>query len=184
MARYLPRSIWPKFCGSRLVPTLFCARLGATRLDARISETIAAPAIRRARGSSMDERSRVLEVLSLDRLGRPVGERRNGASRIVAGVLRKGARAHDEKVGNVPALQIAVEGAGRGVGSHDRAAAQVRRLVLGNVVGRLAGFLYDLLCAHRLDDFGELVGEIRVLLDLVVVEVNGHPHQRPAEPVL
>src|ERR1700689_4780376 len=109
MARYRPRSIWPKFCGSRLVPTLFCARPGATRLDARINETIAAPAIRRANGSRMDKRSRVLEVLGPDRLGRPVGERRDRVGRIVAGVLRKGARAHDEKVGNVPTLQIAVD---------------------------------------------------------------------------
>src|ERR1700749_615139 len=110
MARYRPCSIWPKFCGSRLVPVLFvCARATATRLGTKINETIAAPAIRRASFSRMDERSRILEVLGPDRLRRPVGERRNGASRIVAGVLRKGARAHDEKVRYVPTLQIAVE---------------------------------------------------------------------------
>src|SRR5277367_2005889 len=153
MARYRPLSIWPKFCGSRLVPTLFCARLDAMRPDARISEAIAAPAIRRAVRSRMDERSGVLEILGPDRLRRPVSESRNGPGRIVAGVLRKGARAHDEKVRNVPALQIAVQRAGRGVYPHDRAAAQVRGLVLCHVVGRLAGLLLDLLRAHRLDDF-------------------------------
>src|ERR1700722_10042777 len=98
MARYCPRSIWPKFCGSRLVPTLFnCARPGPTRLDARINEAIAAPAIRRATRSRMDERSRVLQILAPDRLSRPESERRDRSRRIVAGVLRKGARAHDEE---------------------------------------------------------------------------------------
>src|SRR3984957_1561340 len=138
MARYRPRSIWPKFCGSRFVPTLFvCARPAAIMLDATTSDAIATAAIRGANSSRMDEGSRVLEVLGPDRFGRPVGERRDRTGRIVAGVLRKGARTHDEKVGNVPALLVAVDRAGRGVGSHDRAAAQVRRLVLGNVVGRL-----------------------------------------------
>src|SRR5271157_4351621 len=110
MARYRPRSIWPKW--SRLVPTLFCAR-GPTRLDATTNEAIATAAIRRANCSGMDEGPRVLEVLGPDRVGRPVCEGCNRAGRIVAGVLRKGARAHDEKVGDVPALLVAVERAGR-----------------------------------------------------------------------
>src|ERR1700677_5071402 len=139
MARYRPLSIWPKFCGSRLVPTLSCARPGAIRLDARTSEAIAAPTLRHARGSRMDEGSGILQILGPDRLRRPASEGRNRPGRIVAGVLRKGARAHDEKVRNVPALQIAVERAGRGVCPHDRAAAQVRGLVLCPVIGRLAG---------------------------------------------
>src|SRR5271155_1836825 len=100
------------------------------RLDARKATAIAAPTLRHTRGSRMNESSRALEVLRPDRRRRPIGEGRNGASWIVAGVLRKGARAHDEEIGNVPALQIAVERAGRGVDPHDRAATQVRSLVL------------------------------------------------------
>src|SRR5271167_3316118 len=165
MARYRPRSIWPKSCASRLVPTLSCARLTPTRLAASIAATSAAPTLSHARGSRMDERSGVLKVLGPDRLGRPVGQSGNRPGRIVAGVLRKGARAHDEEIRNVPALQIAIERAGRGVGPHDRAATQVRRLVLCDVVGRLARLLLHLLRAHRLDDLAEFVGEISVLLD-------------------
>ena len=37
--------------------------------------------------------------------------------------------------------------------------------------------------AHRLDDLGELVGQEFVLLDLVVVEIDGDAQQRPAEAV-
>jgi hypothetical protein len=70
MARYRPRSIWPKFCASKLVPTLSCARPDATRLDAKIAATIAAPTLRHARGSRMDERVRGSRVLGPDRLGR------------------------------------------------------------------------------------------------------------------
>ena len=48
----------------------------------------------------------------------------------------------------------------------------------------MRGWLLDLIRAHCLDDFCEFVGEISVLLDLVFVEVDRHPHQRASEPVL
>ena len=69
------------------------------------------------------------------------------------------------------------------IGAHDGAAAEMRRLVVRDVVGGLAVLLRDLARAHRLDDFGEPVGQEGVLLDLVVVEIDGHAHQRTAEAV-
>jgi hypothetical protein len=88
MARYRFRSIWPKFCGSRFVQTLFvCARAAAIRLDATTSDAIAPAAIRGAENSRVDEGSPVLEVLGPDRFGRPVGERRDRAGRIVESIV-------------------------------------------------------------------------------------------------
>ena len=151
---------------------------------ARTKEAIAALAIRRAAlhawTSGPGFFRYCVRIASADQKA----SARNRAGRVVAGVLRKGARAHDEQVRHVPALQIAVERAGLRVRPHDRAAAQMRRLVLGDVVGPLAIFLLDLLRAHRLDDLGELVGQEAVLLELVVVEVDRHAHQRAAEAVL
>src|SRR5260370_42104745 len=59
----------------------------------------------------------------------------------------------------------------------------MRRLVLRDVVWRLAILLRDLLGAHRLDDSGEFVSQIRVLLDLVLVEVDRDANERSAEMV-
>jgi hypothetical protein len=69
VARYRPRSIWRSFCGSRLVPTLSCARPDATRLDATIASTIAAATLRHAR-LTHGRAVRGSRVLGPDRLGR------------------------------------------------------------------------------------------------------------------
>ncbi len=67
---------------------------------------------------------------------------------------------------------------------HDRAAADVRRLILRDVVWAFTILLDDLLGAHRLKDLREFVGQERVLLDLIVVEIHGDPRQRAAEAIL
>src|SRR5262249_54801466 len=79
--------------------------------------------------SRLNQRPRLLQILRLDRIQRLVGERAHGAGRVVAGVLREGARADDEEIGDVPALQVFVDDAGVGVRAHDGAAGVVRRLV-------------------------------------------------------
>src|SRR5215467_3151826 len=132
----------------------------------------------------MDERPRVLEILGADRRGTPVGQRRDCTGRVIAGVLGKGASALHEQVWHIPALQIDVERAVAGGRSHDGAAAPMRALVTGHVVGTLARLLPDLLCAHVLEDFGIAVGEIGVHLQLVLMEIHGHTHERPAEAIL
>src|SRR5260221_14471783 len=58
------------------------------------------------------ERPRPLEVLRLDRVQRPVSQRAEGVGGVVAAVRREGARADDDHVRHVPALQVPVHGAG------------------------------------------------------------------------
>src|SRR3569832_1335589 len=89
----------------------------------------------------IDQRPRLLEILLADRLRRPEGERADRAGRVVAGILREGRRAHYEQVRHIPALEIAVERARLRVRAHDRAAIEMRGLVLGNVVRPLARLL-------------------------------------------
>ncbi len=60
----------------------------------------------------------------------------------------------------------------------------MRGLVLRDVIGALANVLDHLLCAHVLDDLGELVGEVGAHLQFVVVEIHGQAHQRAAEAIL
>src|SRR5271155_933628 len=104
----------------------------------------------------MDERPWVLEILGADRRGAPVSKRRDGASRIVAGILGESACTLYEQVRHIPALQIDVERAVAGIAPHDRAATQMRGLVGGDVEGAGAWPLDHLFCAHPLDDFGVL----------------------------
>src|SRR5262249_42011406 len=111
-ARYLPRWIRSKSCKS-----MACAGVSV----ATPSSAIAA----NARELRMDERPRVLEILGADRGGAPVGERRDGAGRVVAGVLWKRARALHEQVRHIPALQIPVDCAVARIGAHDGAAAHM-----------------------------------------------------------
>src|SRR2546423_9904136 len=59
------------------------------------------------------ERSRALEISRLYRLKGVEGERADGSRGLVAAVLRKGARADDEHVRHVPALQVLVHRARR-----------------------------------------------------------------------
>src|SRR5438270_4676981 len=76
----------------------------------------------------LDQWPRILEILVLDRLGRPERERSNGAGRVVAGVLRKRRGAHDEEIGHVPMLAVAIGDAVLRRSAHDCAAGLVRRL--------------------------------------------------------
>src|ERR1700757_3519842 len=59
--------------------------------------------------SRMDERSRALEILGGHGIGGPISERADRAGRVVAVLLRKHRRAHDEEIVRVPCLQIAVD---------------------------------------------------------------------------
>src|ERR1700739_802870 len=69
--------------------------------------------------SRMDERSRVLEILRANRSGRPISKCADSAGRVVACILRESGCSHHEKIGNVPALQIAVQCAVAGIVAHD-----------------------------------------------------------------
>jgi hypothetical protein len=69
---------------------------------------------------------------------------------LVAGVLREGGGALDEQVRHVPALQISVQGAVARIVAHDRAAAEMRCLIVGHVVGPFARLLDDLRGTHFL----------------------------------
>src|ERR1700712_768492 len=115
-------------------------------------------------GLRMDEWPRRLQVLRADRVRRPIGERGQRSGRVVAGVLREVARARHEQVWNVPALAESIDGAGSRVGSHHRAAAEMGRLVLRDVIGARAVFRMDLLRPHRPEDLGKLVRQEAVLL--------------------
>src|SRR5579872_2792243 len=84
--------------------------------------------------SRIDQWPRTLEILRADLCHGPVSQSRNGAGGVVARILRKGARAHDEQIRHVPALQIAVERARLRIGAHDRASAQMCRLICRDVV--------------------------------------------------
>src|SRR5579871_3398657 len=82
----------------------------------------------------MDERPRIFQVLGADGCSRPKSQRPDRTGRIVTGVLRKCSRALDKEIGHVPALQITVERAVAGIVAHDGAAAEMRRLVLSDIV--------------------------------------------------
>src|SRR2546430_601506 len=110
--RHRPFSISAKFCRS--------VRMSANVPHAAIAATV--PTISAAARLSMDQWPRVFEVLVADRRRRPERQRGDGARRIVAGILRKGAGAEHEQVRDVPALQITVERAGFGIAPHDCAA--------------------------------------------------------------
>ena len=92
----------------------------------------------------------MLQIQILDRIGGPAREGTHGAGWGIGAVLRKVATTDHEHVGDVPRLQVLVDGARRGVRARDRAADVVRALVrndavLGRsgvrvMVARLAGF--------------------------------------------
>src|SRR5690349_1775252 len=71
--------------------------------------------------SCADERTRRFQILLADCVRCPERERTDGPGRVVAGVLRKYARAHHEEVVNVPGLQVPVDDARLRVRPHDRA---------------------------------------------------------------
>src|ERR1700722_7143621 len=164
------------------VPGWSGARSGSARANAAPLTASAAP--RLPSPSRMDERARVLEIARPDRLRRPECKRRQSSRRIVARVLRKSARAHDEEVRHIPTLQVAIDGARLRIRPHDRTAAQMGRLIISDVVWSLAIFLHDLPRAHGLKDLRKLIGEEGVLLQLIVVKIHGNPHQRALETIL
>src|SRR5215831_19705578 len=71
------------------------------------------------------QRPGLLQILRLDRLQRVEGEGAHGAGRVVAAVLRKGARADREHVVHVPALEILVHRARLRIRAHGDAAGVV-----------------------------------------------------------
>src|SRR5580698_373422 len=170
--RYLPRSTVVKSCASTSPADT------APVLPARATNSAAAPANRsiflRLR---IDQRSRLFEILVSDGVRRPIGECTHGQRRVVAGVLWEGAGAEHEQVRDVPTLEIPVYRAGPGIGAHDHAPVEMSCLVRRNVVGGGPIGLRQRRRAHRLDDLGELVGQIAVLLRLVFLDVYRHPHQ-------
>src|SRR6516225_9845885 len=133
--------------------------------------------------SGLYERARTLQVLVYDRVGGPIGEGAYGIRGIVTGVLREGGGTHDEQVGYVPALQIAVQCAALGFGAHDRAAAGMCRLVHCNVEGARAWLLLELPRPHLLHDLGQAVRQVLRHLEFVLVEIERDPHELAAEPV-
>src|SRR5579862_4486507 len=156
--------------------SMACADVRAATLSDAVAIT--------AYGLRMDERPRVLEILGADRRGTPLSERRDGASRVIAWILRKGGGALDEQVWHVPALQIDVEGTVAGIRPHNCAATQVRGLVARYVIGTGARPLDHLFSAHPRDDLGVLIGEKGAHLYLVLMQIRGHAQERPAEAVL
>jgi hypothetical protein len=72
---------------------------------------------------------RGLQVARRDLVGGVIGQRRHGAGRVVAGILREGARAHREYVGHVPDCRYLLTTLSLRVVAHDRAAGVVRGLV-------------------------------------------------------
>src|SRR5689334_15383187 len=104
----------------------------------------------------MHEGPWALAVAVDDRVGCPVGERADGAGRVVAMILREHARAHDEQVRYVPALQVAVDDAVARIVAHDRPAGVVSSLVWNDRIRRLARLRLERARLHRLRDLGRL----------------------------
>src|SRR5271165_3345380 len=102
------------------------------------------PIPRRGRLSDLYERARTLQVLVYDRVRRPIGECADRIRGIIAGVLREGGGTHHEQVGYIPALQVAIRRAAPGIGTHDRTAAGMSRLVHRNVAVARAWLLIEL----------------------------------------
>src|SRR5262249_29965566 len=150
---------------------------------AAIAIAAAVPASTGPSRLSMDQRPRIFQILLTDGRRRPERERRDSVGRVVAGILWKRAGAEHEEVRYIPALQISIERAGLGIGAHDGAAVEMRRLVRGHVVGSFARFLIDDARAHCPYDLGIFVGHELGGLELVLVEVDGHAHERPTETI-
>src|SRR6185437_12435788 len=112
-----PSAVWQSLqspASTRYLPRWMRLKSVSARLAVANAATQTAPAKRAcfsalfiARSSRLHQRSGVLEILVADRIRRPIGQRADGTGRVVAGVLRKHRRAHDEHVRHVPALQIA-----------------------------------------------------------------------------
>src|ERR1700761_8923156 len=100
------------------------ARIGPA-MPSATSSAVAAIAQVPASFLRTDQRPRILKVLLADRLRGPERHRRKRPRGVVAGILWEAAGAHDEEVGNVPALQVAIHGTHLGIRTHHRPAAQM-----------------------------------------------------------
>src|SRR5262245_32049097 len=98
---------------------------------------------------ALHHRAGLFRVDLLDAVSGPAGQHADGRGRSLGCVLREGAAAHHEQVRHVPGLQVLVDHAGRGVGSHHRAADVVRALVGDDAVLRLDGRLVIVRWLHR-----------------------------------
>src|SRR5581483_4562343 len=91
---------------------------GAAKLQAANARTMN-DALRMVDPSGLHQRAGIFQVLGLDRIGCPVRERADSTGRVVAGILRESGRAHYEQIVQIPALQIAVDGARPRIAAHD-----------------------------------------------------------------
>src|SRR5581483_2676413 len=105
----------------------------------------------------IDKSPRALQIFGSDRGGSPIGKSSDCKGRVVAGVLRKCAGAEDEQVRHVPALEVAIDDTGGGIATHHGSAVEMRRLIGRDVVRPFAVLHVELVRAHGLDDFRELV---------------------------
>src|SRR5215468_10023527 len=133
--------------------------------------------------SDLYEGAGTLQILVYDRVRRPIGERADRIRGIIPGVLREGGSSHYEKVGYIPALQIAIQRAALGISAHDCTAAGMRRLVHRNVVGALTWLLLELPRPHILDDLRQAVRQVLRHLEFILVKIERDPHQLAAKPV-
>src|SRR5262249_23755675 len=106
-ARYRPRSILSNACLSSADRAVIAPVIQAASARVNRQRTLI-PIPRRSRLSDLHERTRTIQVLVYDRVSGPIGERAYSIRGIVTGVLWEGRGTHDEQVGYVPALQIAV----------------------------------------------------------------------------
>src|SRR5215469_1678910 len=181
-ARYRPRSIFSNdwLSSPATAAIVSVAQSTSTRI---VRLRILMPIPHRCGLSGLHERAGTLQVPVYDRVRRPIGERAYRVGRIIPGVLWEGGGTHDEQVGYVPTLQIAVQRAGLGIGAHDRTTAGVRRLVHRNVIGARARLLIELPRPHLLHDLRQTVGQVLRHLEFIFVEIERDPHELAAEPV-
>ena len=104
-------------------------------------------------GCESGEGAGILEVAIDEGVGRAIDEGENGGSGIGGSVLGKGGAAENEKIGQLPVLQVGVDDGVGGRIAHDRAALDVSALVAGGVVGANAGKRVDFFGVHGAGDF-------------------------------
>ena len=137
-----------------------------------------------------DQGSRAFHVLQPDRLRRPIGQGRRRGGGIATGMLGKRGRADHEQIGDVPALQVAVDGAGAGIVAHDRAAGGIAEMAGRRRFRRSRGIGRRFVPDRRVvrpqggpelpGDGGKVPGDAQV----VGAVIEGQPQQRPSPGVL
>src|ERR1700736_257692 len=178
-ARYRPRSIFSNAWLSSAARA--AARPIAQAASARVIRLrILMPIPRGCWLSNLHERAGTLQVVVYDRVCRPIGERAHSIRGIIPGVLREGRGTHDEQIGHVPALQIAIERAGPGLDAHNGTAAGVRCLVHGDVVMTATRVLLKLPWSLLLHAPTQPVRQVCRHLEFVLVEIERYAHQLAA----